>query len=156
MSHITLRSAELDDSVLLLDTIVQAFEAYRNKFDPPSGVFAETVNTIRGKLEIGGGYIATINGDIAGCVLYEPQADHIYLGRLAVLPAYRGNGVARVLVEAIENQARELSLPAVQLGVRIALTGNQEMFARLGYKVLYEGRHPGYNETTFVQMAKYL
>jgi ribosomal protein S18 acetylase RimI-like enzyme len=156
MSEVTLRVAILDDSVLLLDTIVQAFEMYRNKFDPPSGVFTETVATIRAKLEIGGGYIATINNVIVGCVLYEPQADHIYLGRLAVLPAYRGNGVARVLVEAVENRARELSLPAVQLGVRIALTGNQEMFTRLGYQVLYEGRHPGYNEITFVQMEKRL
>jgi GNAT superfamily N-acetyltransferase len=156
MSHITLRPAELDDSVLLLDTILQAFELYRGKFDPPSGVFAETVATIRGKLEIGGGYIATINNDIVGCVLYEPQPDHIYLGRLAVLPAYRGNGVARVLVEAVENCGRELNLPAVQFGVRIALTGNQEMFTRLGYQVLYEGKHPGYDEITFVQMEKRL
>jgi ribosomal protein S18 acetylase RimI-like enzyme len=156
MSNPTLRPAELDDAALLLDTIVQAFEMYRGKFDPPSGVFTETVATIRGKLEIGGGYIASINNEIAGCVLYEPQADHMYLGRLAVLPDYRGNGVARVLIEAVENRARELNLPAVQLGVRIALTGNQEMFTRLGYQVLYEGRHPGYDEITFVQMAKRL
>jgi ribosomal protein S18 acetylase RimI-like enzyme len=156
MFNTTLRPAKLDDSALLLDTIVQAFESYRGKFDPPSGVFAETVATIRGKVEIGGGYIATIDGEVAGCVLYEPQADHVYLGRLAVLPAFRGNGVARVLVESVENRARELSLPAVQLGVRIALTGNQEMFTRLGYQVLYEGKHPGYDEITFVQMAKRL
>src|SRR5688572_15197248 len=124
MSQITLRPAVVNDAVLLLDTIVQAFESYRGKFDPPSGVFTETIDSIRGKLEIGGGYIAIINGDVAGCVLYEPQADHMYLGRLAVLPAFRGNGVARVLVEAVEHRARELNLPAVQLGVRLALKGN--------------------------------
>lgn len=156
MSNITLRVAVLDDAALLLDTIIEAFEAYRGKFDPPSGVFKETVESIRHKVETGGGYIASINSNIAGCVLYEPEADHMYLGRLAVLPAYRGNGVARVLVEAVENRARELNLRAVHLGVRIALTGNQEMFAHLGYQVLYEGRHPGYNEITFVQMEKRL
>ena len=149
-------SANLDDAFLLLDTIVQAFEVYRGKFDPPSGVFTETVDSIRGKVASGGGYIASINGDIAGCVLYEPQEEHMYLGRLAVLPAYRGNGVARVLVEAVENKARELKLPSVQLGVRLALTGNQEMFSRLGYHILFEGRHPGYDEITFVQMEKIL
>ena len=156
MPDVMLRAAELNDAAILLDVIVQAFEAYRGKFDPPSGVFAETVDTIRGKVESGGGYLATLDNTIAGCVLYQPQADHMYLGRLAVLPQYRGYGLARLLVEAVENQARVLNLPAVHLGVRLALKGNQEMFTKLGYHILYEGKHPGYDEITYVQMEKRL
>lgn len=151
-----IQAATVDDAPLLLDIIVRAFEEYRGKFDPPSGVFVETTASIRAKVESGGGFIAVREGQVLGVVLYQPESDHMYLGRLAVLPESRGLGVASRLVGAVERRALELGFTEVQLGVRLALSGNQALFERLGYHIFEHRSHEGYSEITTVQMKKQL
>jgi len=153
---LVLRAASLDDATIVYETIMLAFEDYRHKLDPPSSVFLETVDSIHGKLEKGGGFIAFLDGKIVGSVLYHQQDNYMYLGRLCVLPEFRGNGVARILVEAVENRARELNLASVQLAARVALTGNHAMFKHFGYEILAECRHEGYAETTYYEFHKLL
>ena len=53
-------------------------------------------------------------------------------------------------------RARELGLPAVRIGVRVALPHLHRFYARLGYHVIAEHSHPGYAATTFVTMEKRL
>ena len=45
-----------------------------------------------------------------GCVFYQAAEDHLYLFRLAVLPAHRRQGLGRALIEHAEQQARALGL----------------------------------------------
>lgn len=144
---------EQDISALLL-MIQTAFEEHRGKLDPPSGVFKETVETLRDKWQHGGAFLARVNGHNAGGVLYEPEETYMYLGRLAVLPEFRGHGVARALVDAVEAQARALHLPTVRLGVRTQLPGNLRLFEHLGYRVIREESHPGHTEPTFLILEK--
>ena len=40
-----------------------------------------------------------------GCAFIAEQADHFYLGKLAVLPACQGRGIGRRLLEAAERHA---------------------------------------------------
>ena len=54
--------------------------------------------------------------------------DDLYFGRLAVVPEARGQGIARRLIEAVEDEARRRELAGVRLGVRIVLTENQQLF----------------------------
>ena len=51
--------------------------------------------------------------------------DDLYFGRLSVVPEARGQGLARRLIEAVEDEARRRELAGVRLGVRIVLTENQ-------------------------------
>jgi hypothetical protein len=53
-----------------------------------------------------------------------------------------------------EEAARRRGLPAVTVGVRLALTGNRAFFARLGYLPAGEQAHPGYDHPTTVEMRK--
>ena len=75
-----------------------------------------------------------MGGTPAGCVLYEVNPDHVYLFRLAVLPAHRRQGLGRALVESVEARARERGLRRVRLGVRVALPGQRASYERLGYR----------------------
>lgn len=154
MIHIT--SAQSAESPLLLSLIVQGFEQYRDKLDPPSGVFAETAETIAKKIDQGGGFIAWEGDTPVGAVLYENEPDAVYLGRLSVLPAHRGKGIASLLVTAVEDATRLQGVNRVWLGVRVALTGNQAFFEGLGYAIYESDRHEGYAEPTFVRMQKFL
>jgi ribosomal protein S18 acetylase RimI-like enzyme len=80
----------------------------------------------------------------------------VYLDRLAVLPAWRGHGVGRCLMEIVETKTAELGLKKVTLSVRIALTENHIYYDKLGYKFVEYGTHDGYQEPTYTVLGKQL
>src|SRR5262247_3285245 len=100
MTSIVLRDVTQDDAPLILEMVQAAFDEYRTMLDPPSGAHQETVDTVSQKIAEGGAFLALLDDVPAGCVVYEPEEDALYLGRLAVLRSYRKLGVGRMLVEA--------------------------------------------------------
>lgn len=150
---IHLRQATTDDIPILLAVLHAAFEEYRGRLDPPSGVHSETVETLRQKLKGGAAVLARISDEVAGCVFYQQEPTHVYLERLSVLPKYRRQGVGQALVHSVEQSAQMLKLP-VQIGVRLSLTGVRAFYERRGYRVARYAAHEGYAEPTYVVMQK--
>lgn len=152
--------AEFADASALLAVILVAYAEFWGKLDPPSGAFAETKQSIATKLTKGGAIKAVVerpdSSDLVGCVLYEPQGDFMYFGRLAVLPAWRRFGVARGLIAAVEEQTRSVGLSRVQIGVRLVLPAHQAYYEALGYQPLEYACHPGFSQPTSVTMEKRL
>ncbi|MBI5028915.1 MAG: GNAT family N-acetyltransferase [Chloroflexi bacterium] len=154
MATIFLREATEHDIPEIVRVIQAGFEQYRGRLDPPSGAHNETIETIRAKLNRGHAALAMADQQIVGCVLYEPEDDHIYLGRLAVLPAYRQSGIGSKLIAYVESQTRKLGYARVRLGVRLVLKENQAYFHNLGYRVVSYEIHPGYVEPTCANLEK--
>ena len=155
MPNLALRDATLADAPLMTDLILAAFEDHRGKITPPSGAHNETPEKVRTKLQEGGGIIAYVSESPAGCVVYYPEGhDQMYLGRLAVMPAFRQHGVGQALVAAVENRATMEGYARMTLAVRIALPRNRAFFERLGYTVTGYESHPGYTEPTFMHLMK--
>lgn len=90
---LVVRVATLDDAPPLLELIHAAFEQYRGRLDPPSGAHTETDASIARKLQAGGAVVAVDSDQLVGCVFYQPEIDHVYLGRLAVRPGHRGRRI---------------------------------------------------------------
>jgi len=157
MPPLTLRDATLDDAPLMTELIVTAFEDQRGKMMPPSGAHNETPDKVRAKLKQGGGIVAYVDQAAAGCVLYYPEGQgQMYLGRLAVLHAYRQHGVGQALVAAVENKAQMKGYKRINLSVRVALPRNRAYFERMGYSVTGYESHDGYSEPTFMHLMKHL
>lgn len=150
--------AEFTDAAALLTVILAAYAEFFGKLDPPSGAFAETAASIEGKLHKGGAIKALVDQPVGsaliGCVLYEPQGDFMYFGRLAVLPAWRRCGVARGLIAAVEEQTKAIGLKRVQIGVRLVLPAHQAYYEALGYQPIEYTCHPGFAHPTSVTMEK--
>lgn len=154
---LVLRAATAADAPTVAAIIVAAFEEYRGKLDPESGAFGETAEAIAAELaRESGAILAERNGQIVGCVMVKLIDDDIYFGRLSVVPAARGQGVARRLIEAVEDEARRRELAGVRLGVRIVLTENQRMFTSLGYVEVSREAHEGFDHPTSINMRKAL
>ncbi len=96
-----------------------------------------------------------IRSDLKG-VMIKPVDRDLYFGRLAVTPWARGRGIARRLVEAVEDEACRRGLAGVRLGVRIVLTENQRFFSSLGYVETSREAHPGFDHPTSITMRKAL
>ncbi len=154
---LVLRAATAADAPALFATILAAFEQYRGKLVPESGAFRETAQSIAAEFIAGGGAIvAERNGALLGCAMTKLLEGDLYFGRLSVVPAARGLGLARQLIAAVEADARARGLPGVQLGVRIALPQNQALFASLGYREVSREAHDGFDDPTSINMRKAL
>ncbi len=152
-----LRRATTGDAATLARLVVAAFAEYRGRLLPESGALSETATSIAAQLADGhGAFLVERDGDPVACVLFQPDAGDLYFGRLAVVPAHRGAGLAPLLVAAVEDEARVRGYPAVRLGVRVALPANQRLFAGLGYVEISREAHPGFVEPTSITMRKVL
>jgi predicted N-acetyltransferase YhbS len=152
-----LRAATPADAVTIAAIIAASFEEYRGRLKPESGAFRETPDAVAAELgREAGAILAERNGQVVGCVMVKLLEDDLYLGRLAVVPTARGQGIARRLIEAVEDEARRRELAGVRLGVRIVLPENQKLFASLGYLEISREAHEGFDQPTSINMRKAL
>ena len=68
----------------------------------------------------------------ATCRLYAEDETRVILGRIVVLPEYRGQGCGRMAVEAAERWAKDLGFRSSALESRVEKTG---FYEKLGYHV---------------------
>jgi ribosomal protein S18 acetylase RimI-like enzyme len=148
----------VDDAPIILAITRAAFEQFRERLDPPSGALRETLESlVESAFQPDRGVtLALVDGEPAGALRWsvQPQRAYLYVGRVAVLPAYRRQGIASALMRWAETHARALGLPAVQFGVRLQAPENIRFYQRLGYQISEYAQHAGYDHPTFVWMRK--
>jgi len=130
-----------------------AFAALPIPLDPAPSALRETADSIRTHLASGGGALAD---GAAACILWSERDGGLYIGRLAVRPSHRGRGLAGLLMQAAEAEARRRGLSRLHLGVRLALPGNRRLFARLGFTETRLRTHDGYPVPTWTEAERWL
>ena len=142
------------DHEALLGLILRSFAYMDGVIDPPSSAHRLTVESLAQKARDEIGYVALDGGVPVGCIYLRPEADCLYVGKLAVEPDTQGRGIGRRLMDEAEALAAQLSLPALRLETRIELTGNHSRFGAWGFVKTAEKAHPGYDRVTFIEMRK--
>jgi predicted N-acetyltransferase YhbS len=145
-----------EDAASVAALIRAAFAAQPVVTDPLPSALRVTEADVVANLLAGGGTVAMVTNALAGSALWTEQDGGLYLGRLAVAPAWRRRGVARTLVAAAEAAARSAGLPVMRLSTRLVLLDNRRLFATCGFVETTREAHPGYAEPTFVNMEKRL
>ena len=156
MDVFRLRPLLASDAAATAELVRAAFADQGAITDPPSSALRETTASVADKLAKGGGVGAEREGALIGVVLWAPEDDALYLGRLAVAPAWRGRGVAGRLIDAVEAEARRRALGRLRVQARLELPRNRLLFARRGYVEVGVRAHPGYAEPTIAMMEKVL
>ena len=145
-----------DDATLVHEIMHAAFAEYRGILDPPSSAHAETVEDVTRALAAGGGALAWVGDEAVGSARYRRQPDHLYIGRISVLPTHRGRGIGGALVTFLEGHACTLGSPEVRLEVRMALDRNLALYERLGYQIREIVPHPRNPDFSFARLGKVL
>jgi len=142
------------NAATMVHELTQAAFAGYEALDPPSGASRETAESVRRDLEAAGGALAWLDSRPVGCLRFVIEADHLHVRRVAVTPELQGLGIGRALMAWAEAQAIDRRLSRVTVGVRLSLPGNLGFYRRLGYEVIAEHAHPGYDRPTWVLMQK--
>ena len=142
------------DEVLAL--IMRAFASMDGVIDPPSSAHRLTVENLQDKARQETGFAAKKDDRTVGCVFVLERANDFYVGKLAVDRDFRGQGIGRQLMQAVEDLARSRRKPAIELQTRVELTGNHAAFARLGFRETERTAHEGYDRPTSITMRKVL
>lgn len=148
-----IRALRAEDAVAAAQLIRTAFAAITVPLDPAPSALRVTADAVLAHLDGGGGAVWDENG-LRGCVLWRPNENGLYLGRLSVAPGWERRGIARALVGAVEEEARRQGRSRLLLEVRLALAGNRRLFAACGFKETAERAHPGYAHPTFAEAEK--
>jgi GNAT superfamily N-acetyltransferase len=141
--QIEIKLASLDEMYLVHAVMYKAFEEYRGVLIPPSGALRESVEDIVKKISSGGGAVLAKIEDVAvGSAQFTLHEDHIRVGRVSVLPFYRGQGIGRQIMKYIEEYARQQGVNELKLGVRQSLPGNISFYQKLQYEIIAKQAHP--------------
>jgi GNAT superfamily N-acetyltransferase len=160
---LVVRRAASHDACDVAALINAAFAEYRGKLKPEASALREDATTIAPQLASPSGGAVAFRMDAAGsasrplgAALYRPEDGDLYLGRLAVPPPARGQGLAGALIRFVEDEARRRGCAGIVLGVRIALPGNQRLFAGHGFVEVSRHTHDGFAQPTWIRMRKTL
>ena len=143
----------LADATRADELLALAHDAFRDlPIDPPSSVLKETAGDFAARLNSDTCLVVESGGRLIGAVFCTPEADALYIGRLAVHPDWRRRGIANALIEAAKAEARRIGAARMTLGCRIALAGNLALFRRHGFAVVRETCHEGFTTPTSYDM----
>jgi GNAT superfamily N-acetyltransferase len=124
------------------------------RIDPPSSAHRLTVEDMAAQAATGAVWVVEDRARPIACLFGKVLGDTYYVGKLAVAETHRGRGLARLLIETAEAEARTHGLCSMELESRIELTENHAAFARMGFVRTGETAHDGYARPTSITMQK--
>ena len=152
---VTIEFVGPDQAEAVRDLMRSAFSEYDAVLTVPSSSMWETVEDVAGHIAEGGAVLASIEADTVGSGRYALREDHVYIGRLSVLPSHRGRGIGAAMMLAMEQRALTDGRTEARISVRTMLPKNIELYERLGYVVTARYQHERGNEVV-VDLAKQL
>lgn len=134
--------------------LAEAFGYMEGRIDPPSslhrmGAAELAAEAARAELWILGPDAAPL-----ACMLLTAKPDHLYLGKLAVAAARRGEGLSRRMIDHAVQRAQALGLPQIRLQTRVELVENHAAFRAMGFSEVARTAHPGFDRPTSITFAR--
>ena len=151
---LVVRALALADAGAAAAAIRSAFAAQSRATTPPSSALRETSESVAAKIAAGGGFGGFVDAAAAAIALWRVDDDALMIGRVCVLPAFRGRGAAARLVAACEGAARAQRLARLRLRTRLELPENERLFSRMGFARVRVEAHEGFAAPTTAVLEK--
>jgi predicted N-acetyltransferase YhbS len=96
------------------------------------------VENVTEMFEKGAYLLAERAGQILGAVYFEKRGERAYFGMLSVEPETKGQGLGRLLIDAVEEHARDQGCVAMDITVVNLRTELPPFYRRFGYEITGE------------------
>jgi ribosomal protein S18 acetylase RimI-like enzyme len=133
-----------------------AFDEYRGTLEPPSSAHAETLADVERGMAAGGAVLAWDGDQAVGSARFSLRPEHVYVGRVSVLPSHRRRGVASAMMRYLEDLGRQTGRACVEISVRQSLPSNVRLYESLGYTLYAVDPHPRGPDMNVVHLRKWL
>ena len=137
MEEIIIRQASIEDSKVIHQVLAKAFRGlrereYKHRAIDAAISSAEEINERINK----GGYVivAEVCGEIAGTATGLVEHEALHVCSVAVDPDWQGRGIARVLMETMENIAQKQGCHKIWLQTAWVMTEAIALYTRMGYQ----------------------
>lgn len=135
-----MRMATVADLPAVAGIIDAAYGIYLSRMDRPP---APMLRDYAAAVEAGALWVT---GDPPEALIsLIPAEGSLLVENVAVRPRAQGTGLGRRLMEFAESQAALLGLPKITLYTNVAMTENQAIYARLGYRETRRVTEDGYH-----------
>jgi len=134
VANIEIRVADVSDAANILKCLATAFEPYRAEYTLTA--YADTVlsdKTVHLRLQQMHALVATIAGNVVGTIAASANGEAGHLRGMAVLPEWRGSGVAIKLLAAIEHWLHSRGCNQVTLDTTLPLKTAMRFYEKNGY-----------------------
>lgn len=127
------RMASASDAALIHQLMIRAFAEYQNSY-APSSALQETVASIRDAMEEGEQVIIAFDETLpVGMVRFILRSDAVYFYRLSVVPEKQGHGIAKIILNNLEEFARENGKNKAVCRVRKNVKRNIRLYQSVGF-----------------------
>jgi ribosomal protein S18 acetylase RimI-like enzyme len=138
--NVRIRRAEHRHAGAILDCLHAAFEPYRQHYSPAG--FADTTldsETIQRRMAEMSVFVAEENGEdviatIAGNVVASSGGEEGHIRGMAVLAEWQGQGIAELLLAAVESELRSRGCKYITLDTTAPLERAIKFYERHGYR----------------------
>jgi len=148
------RMTATEDFARVLALIQTTFAFMEGRINPPSSAGRLTADDLARAAQTGEVWAIEDPGRLIACVVLTPKPDHLYLGKLAVDPAFRRQGLAAQLVRCAAQRTLALGLPELRLETRVELTENHAAFRAMGFTETARSAHPGFDRPTSLTFSR--
>ena len=143
-----LNPSDFDDWQALLALLNRAFAYMEGRIDPPSSLTRMTAQSLREKARDEDLFLFRRNSRPIACLFANEKGTHYYIGKLAVDLDFRGQGLARRLMDAAAQEALRRGLAGLELQTRVELVENQRSFRAMGFGLVGASAHERYPRAT--------
>ncbi len=137
---VLIRMATVAEAGPVAAVLYESFAEYRAAYTPEA--FAATTpasDLVRDRMKEGPVWIALLDQSVIGTASAVGRGDDLYIRGMAVLPAGRGLGIGRLLLERIENYARAQGHSRLILSTTPFLQRAIRLYERFGFARSEEG-----------------
>ena len=128
------RLAVPGDETAISNVLFRAFSTFREDYTSEAfAIVTPPVDEIAKRFDEGPMWVAQLDGDIAGTVSVTVEEGDLYIRSMAVLPQTQGRGIARKLLDAIDEYAAETQFDRIFLYTTYFSVGAKELYEKHGY-----------------------
>ena len=151
--NISIRLSAPSEATAIESVIFESFAEYEACYTPAAfAATTPTADTIRRRLHEGPVWVACRQDAIVGTVSAVSRGAACYIRSMAILPAARGYGIGRLLLQHVEDFAVAQGHTSLLLSTTPFLTRAIRLYERVGFRRSDDGPHELFGTALFTMM----